>query len=203
MGFLRADLNEIDSGYGKPIVCLKDIFEIKRQLDMCNDFESFFVKTSELKVSLDLEGLKVLKDLMRCYYSKFGVTPMVYLRDCIQADMCLPINRPLREYSEAEMRKEIVENFSKIFPELHFICTEKEVDGVGRIDVFAEDATLRPVIIELKSRNKNPNKQLLGYGATFENPVLIGITEWEFEESKKIAGIEYYSFREIQKKIRS
>lgn len=201
MSFFRVDLNGIDNEYSKPTVYSKDIFEIKNELDVCNDFESFFVKASELKTTLDLEGLKFLRDLMSCYYSKFGVTPVVYLRDCIQADMCLSINRPLREYSEAEMRKEIVANFSKIFPELHFLCTEKKVEGIGRVDIFAEDVTLRPVIIELKTKNKNPNKQLLGYASAFKNPVLIGITEWKFEEDNKLPGIEYYSFKEIQKKI--
>ena len=91
-----------------------------------------------------------------------------------------------------------MDNFDKIFPECDHIQIEKNVKGIGRIDIYTEKNG-RPVIIELKIGRKNPNQQLLAYSAGFENPILIGITEFPLDEEQKISGIEYFSLHELEK----
>lgn len=152
-------------------------------------------------MQFDREELKILIKALRNYYFKYGVETITYLIDSIHAEMTLPCNSvEARKFSESVMRKEILNNFNKIFPDFYNIETEKSVGGIGRIDIYAEKGE-RPVIIELKINKKNPNQQLISYGAAFKNPILIGITELPLDEKQKVSGIKYYSLLELKEEI--
>ena len=182
--------------YKEEKMSVTDICEV---LDQCNDFTQFFIACSEMKVQFDREGLRILIDALRKYYSKYGAESIAYLIDSIHAEMALPCNNVVtRKLSESTMRKRILDNFDKIFPECDHIQIEKNVKGIGRIDIYTEKNG-RTVIIELKIGRKNPNQQLLAYSAGFENPILIGITEFPLDEEQKISGIEYFSLHELEK----
>ena len=171
-------------------------------LARCKNFKEFFIVCSEMKLRFNRMELKMLISALRNFYSIHGVESITYLIDSIHADMVLPCNSEgARKYSEAQMKKEILNNFNKIFPRYKFIETEKIVSGIGRIDIYAEKES-QPVIIELKIDRKNPNQQLIAYSSEFKNPILIGITELPLDEKQKIAGIEYLSLAQCGRKGR-
>lgn len=181
-----------------PTVSAFDIWEV---LDRCEDFTQFFIACSEMKVKFDRDELRVLANALRKYYAKYGCDCMAYLIDSIQAEMTMPCKGVAsRRLSEKVMKKEILNNFNKIFPCFDNVETEKSVNGIGRIDIYAEKDK-RPVIIELKINRKNPNQQLLAYGLAFKNPILIGITEKPIRQEQKIQGIEYYALSELKEEI--
>lgn len=192
------DLIKINYETEQPTVSTRDICEI---LDQCSDFTQFFIACSEMKLKFDREELKILIKALRNYYFKYGVETITYLIDSIHAEMTLPCNSvEARKFSESVMRMEIPNNFNKIFPDFNNIETEKSVGGIGRIDIYAEKGK-RPVIIELKINKKNPNQQLISYGAAFKNPILIGIAELPLDEKQKVSGIKYYSLLELKEEI--
>lgn len=192
------ELLRINYDSEQPTVSVSDIWKV---LDQCNDFTQFFIASSEMKLKFDREELKILIKALRKYYSKYGVESITYLIDSIHAEMALPYNSlEARKFSESAMRKEILNNFGEIFPDFSNVETEKSVNGIGRIDIYAEENG-RPVIIELKINKKNPNQQLLSYGAAFKNPILIGITELPLDEKQRISGIKYYSLSELKEGI--
>jgi len=79
---------------------------------------------------------------------------------------------------EKNMESYLSNNFSKIFPEYEFVKRQYRLQSGGVIDILAKNkADNRPVIIELKIGNKNPQKQLFGYATEFENPILVAVTE--------------------------
>lgn len=192
------ELLKINFDSEKPTVSVSDIWKV---LDQCDDFTQFFIASSEMKLKFDREELRVLIKALRKYYLKYGVDSITYLIDSIHAEMALPCNSvEARKFSESIMRKELLNNFSKIFPSFSNVETEKNVDGIGRIDIYAEENG-KPVIIELKTNKRNPNQQLLSYGSAFKNPILIGITELPLEEKQKVSGIKYYSLSELKEGI--
>lgn len=144
---------------------------------------------------MDRDELKELLKLMDNYYADYTSAAIAYLKDCIQTEMFISCKSKIRQ--EKMMQTEIVNNFNSLFPDYTFICTEKKVEGVGRIDIYALYGE-RPVIIELKVRHKNPNGQLLAYATKFENPILIGITQEPIQEENKISGIKYLIFDELK-----
>lgn len=181
-----------------PTVSARELYE---ELDACENFMDFFIKSSEMKLRFGRENLKMLITVLRKFYSKYGAESIIYLSDSIYAEMALPCNSiEAEKFSESMMKKEILNNFDKIFPQYDCVKTEKCIKGIGRIDIYAEENG-RPVIIELKISNKSPNQQLLAYGANFENPMLIGITELPLEKERKIPGVKYFSLGELRKKI--
>ena len=193
-----SDLIKINYETEQPTVSARDICKI---LDQYSDFTQFFIACSEMKLQFDREELKILIKALRNYYFKYGVETITYLIDSIHAEMTLPCNSvEARKFSESVMRKEILNNFNKIFQAFYNIETEKSVGGIGRIDIYAEKGE-RPVIIELKINKKNPNQQLISYGAAFKNPILIGITELPLDEKQKVSGIKYYSLLELKEEI--
>lgn len=192
------ELLKINYETEQPTVSVSDIL---KTLDQCNGFTQFFIAISKMKVKFDREELKVLIKALRKYYPKYGVESITYLIDSIHAEMALPCKSiEVRKLSESAMRKEILNNFNKIFPGFNNVEIEKSVVGIGRIDIYAEKDE-RPVIIELKINKKNPNQQLLSYGVAFKNPILIGITELPLEEKQKVSGIKYYSLLELKEEI--
>lgn len=81
---------------------------------------------------------------------------------------------------ETLIKENIINNWNKYFPNYIFVKKEYVINWVWRVDIFARDVnTLRPVIIEIKTRNKNPTQQLLAYQYSYyeENPILIWINE--------------------------
>ena len=91
-------------------------------------------------------------------------------------------------------RRTILNHFGILFPELKFLGVEKKT-ARGRIDIYAEDkCSKRPTLFELKVCG-NPTGQLLEYAADFDNPRLIALTRKPIKEASKLAGVEYYSYR--------
>lgn len=178
----------------------KNVYE---ELIQCDEFEEFFICVSKKKVSLNIEELKILKNVVMDFRYKYNIEALIYLCDSITAEMTLPINAkgPIRD-KESKYRERIVKNFNIIFPEYSFVKTEKEITGIGRIDIFAKDkASKRDVIIELKVDGKNPARQLLDYATAFHNPILIGISEREIDEKRRREGISYYTYKQLWSKI--
>lgn len=176
--------------------------ELKEQLDGCRSFTEFFITVCKIKVAADFEDLRRLLSLMDEYIPKYGGDAVVYLKDCIQTEIVLPCkSKEAITQLEKAMQSEIVNNFNTLFPKYTFVCTEKKVGGIGRIDIFALCGK-RPVIIELKVRSKNPAGQLLAYATKFENPILIGITQKPIREENKIDGIKYMLFDELKRGVK-
>lgn len=172
--------------------------ELYEKLNKCNEFKDFYVEVSKLKVSFCIEELRQLQTVVKRFVFKFGSDAIVYLADAIVTEMTLPCkSTEARKENEANMKRQIVNNFNKIFPNYSFVCCEKAVDGIGRIDIYAL-CEQRSVIIELKTGNKNPNSQLIAYGSKFDNPILIGITEQEIDEDRKLNNVTYFTFDELK-----
>lgn len=177
-----------------------DSQEIFRHLDRIHDFEHFFIEASKLKVNANSRSdIRMLKKEISKFCPKFSVEAITYLLDSITTEACIPMNNQTeRNFTEKEYQEMIVRDFKKIFPDYLFLGREVAVDEVGRIDILAQDkATQRDVIIELKVRNHNPNTQLLAYGSKFDNPILIGITEYPIDEKRKMSNATYYTYKDI------
>lgn len=172
--------------------------DLLKVLDSCKNFTEFFIACSELKSALNNADLRILAQAIYEYSEIYGLRTIILLAETLYADLNLPYRSiKARECTEAKMKKEILDNFDKIFPGCDHIEEEKYVKGIGKIDIYAEKNG-RPIIIELKIDRKNPNQQLLSYGSNFDNPILIGITETPFDNGSKIDGIEYYTFSELK-----
>lgn len=173
--------------------------DLKQQLDNCKNFKDFFITVCKIKVSCEFDDLLTLLHLLNAYIPTYGGKAIVYLKDCIQTEMVLPCkSKEAIIQAEKEMQKEIANNFHFVFPKYTFVCIEKKVNGIGRIDIFAL-YDKRPVIIELKTKRRSPNSQLLAYATKFEDPILIGITQEAIAEENKIPGINYLVFDELRK----
>lgn len=82
--------------------------------------------------------------------------------------------------SEKYYQNKIIDNFNniEIFNNYIFIENEKKLNDGDKIDIFAKTKDNdRPIIIELKIKNKSGRKQLRSYATHFENPILINISE--------------------------
>lgn len=192
-------MNELISvNFDTQTVSARELYE---RLSKLNDFKDFFLDVSKMKISMEFEELKILQKVVKSFDYKFGVDAVIYLSDSISTEMVLPFNSlEARKASEKEMKYQIVNNFNSIFPDYTFVCCEKQVGGIGRIDIYALYKD-RSVIIELKTGNKNPNAQLLAYGSKFENPILIGITEQDISDERKVEGITYFTFPELKRGV--
>ena len=192
-------MNELISvNFDTQTVSARELYE---RLSKLNDFKDFFLDVSKMKISMEFEELKILQKVVKSFDYKFGVDAVIYLSDSISTEMVLPFNSlEARKASEKEMKDQIVNNFNSIFPDYTFVCCEKQVGGIGRIDIYALYKD-RSVIIELKTGNKNPNTQLLAYGSKFENPILIGITEQDISDERKVEGITYFTFPELKRGV--
>ena len=159
------------------------------------------MKVSEYKVLLDFDELKVLRDVVKTFAFEYGEDVIVYLADSITTEMVIPCkSKDVRKSIEADMKKQIINNFKQIFPDFEFVASEKEIRRIGRIDIFAM-SNGKAVIIELKAGSKSPNSQLVAYGSKFEKPILIGITQYPIEESRKLDGILYFVFDDLKNGI--
>ena len=195
---LENEIIKINYDGDEPTVSARELYE---SLSKYNDFIDFYVEVSKLKVSFCREELRQLQEAVKMFALKFGSSAIVYLEDSISTEMTLPCkSKEARKDNESNMKIQIVNNFKKIFPDYSFVCCEKAVEGIGRIDIFATYKE-RAVIIELKTGNRNPNSQLIAYGSKFENPILIGITEQEIGEEKKLNNIEYFTFNELKEGV--
>lgn len=173
----------------------------KIALDNCKNFKEFFVQVCEIKISCDYYELKELEKLLDNYLVKYGTSAIIYLKDVVLTERLLPMHKEAIKFKESEMRTQICKNFKEIFPEYHFICTEKAVQGIGRINIFAmHDET--PVLIEVAIKDKYPNARLLAYKEAFNNPILISITEEDLDEMKKIKGIQYFTFEHLKRGVK-
>ena len=113
-------------------------------------------------------------------------------------------NKPHSESSIAE-RDYVKYLFDKMycFHDIDFIQREYEVPGIGKIDILGKQIiTDRPVVIECKLDNKNPNKQLIAYGSHFDNPILIGITEEPIPKKMQLPNINYLTYYEMGIRIK-
>ncbi|MEH1739772.1 hypothetical protein V6948_06220 [Fusobacterium varium] len=189
------ELIKIEERNGEQLVSAKDLHEF---LSIIDNFEDFFIKVSKLKVNFNRTNLKILLNELdnEIYLRKFNVASIVYLKDSIVGEMTLGCKNIINnDFSEKEMKQYVIKNFSRIFPNYHYLGQEIEVKNIGRIDILAKDnLSNKHVIIELKLKNKNPNAQLLAYSRKYDNPILIGITE---EKTKEINGIKYLLFKNL------
>lgn len=191
-------MNQLQVNFDTQTVSARELHE---KLNECNDFKEFFVKVSEYRVLFDYDELRELREAVKKFFVKYGREAVVYLADSISCEMTIPCKSlETRKYEESEIKKQIVNNFNVLFPNFEFISCEKEVPGVGRIDIYAV-CNDRAVIIEIKTGNKNPNAQLLAYGYNFNDPILIGITQRQIGTEKQLKGISYYTFAELKESV--
>ena len=179
----------------EPIVSGRELHEF---LESSKSFKDMFVKVSQLKTHYDRQELITLRSIINkpVFILRYGAEAMAYLGDTITSEMVLPCKSiQERQYAEKKMRVDIIDNWNTVFPLYDFIGSEVNVDGIGRIDILAKTKSRgRPVVIELKSGNKNPNSQLLAYAKGYTNPKLIAITE---KPCSRTQGIDYYLFDDI------
>ncbi len=165
-----------------------------------DNFADFFTKVCEIKLEIDSRDLKKLRNVVKIFNLKFNATAIVYLLDSIDAEMVLPCRNSIKStdnISERDYQNYIVKNFNVLFPNFKFVCIEKKIKDVGRIDIYAKDKiNNRDVVIELKLKSFNPTKQLIAYAYKFKNPILIGITE---EHLPNITNnlIKYMTYEEL------
>jgi len=176
--------------------------ELHEFLEVKDQFEGFYNVVCALKVGLQREDLRILRATVSRFKNKFNAESIIYLCDSITAEMILPCsNIKIKQKSESDYQKQVVSAFEFAFPQYRYLNKEVVVEGIGRIDILAEDeVTKRPVIIELKLGSFNPNKQLIAYGSKFEDPLLIGITENKLDDKMKIAGVLYFTYDELLRK---
>ena len=173
--------------------------ELHEKLDRIKDFQKFFIRVSELKVSFTRDNLKTLGNVVRLFIFRFDHVAITYLADSIDAERALPCkNVTIKQKTEKEYLNEIVLNFGVVFPDFNLIGTEVIVPGIGRIDMLCKHKhNNRDAIIELKMSGKNPNSQLIAYASAYENPILIGITEKPLSEQQAIDSIIYLTISDV------
>jgi hypothetical protein len=189
------------SDKGTRAVSARELYE---RLNSINDFKDFFINVSEIKTDLMRDDLKILREVVDAFDSRFGAAAIVYLVDSITAEMVLPCkNEVLRNLKEKQLQNMILANFKEVFPQYNLVGSEVLVEGIGRIDILAEEkSTKKSVIFELKTGSGNPNKQLIAYSSQFGDPILIGITEIPLNDNMKLNNIAYLVFDEIKKSVK-
>lgn len=159
-----------------------------------DNFEELFLWVSRQKLNSNSKQLKELRRYIKSrFINKFEAT--IYLIDFLDLEIINAYEcENNRENREKQMQEYIIRNFELLFPDFVFVKSEHAIK-TGRIDILAEDKnSKRPVIIELKAKNKNPTLQLLAYSKEFINPILIGISEQEILDTKIDNEIMYYVF---------
>lgn len=189
---IKIDVNE---NY-EQVVSARELLE---SLSDIEDFQEFFIKVSELKVSFGRDNLRTLAGVVRLFVLRFDHVAITYLADNIDAERALPCKAfNVKQKTEKEYLNEIVLKFDTIFPDFKLVGTEVVVPGIGRIDMLCKHRhNNKDVIIELKMSGKNPNTQLVAYGSAYENPILIGITEKPISEQQAIDSIIYLTLEDI------
>ena len=169
-------------------------------LSLCENFEEFFVKVSELRCSLDTTELKTLRKIIYLFLSKYSSAAITYLADNIDVETTLPCRQEiLSKINESQMKTELLNNFTIAFPCYELIDKEVSVKGIGRIDILAKELQRkRPVIIEIKASKMNPNKQLLAYAKGYKNPILIAVTKEAIPIELRLKNIMYYTLEELK-----
>ena len=162
------------------------------------NFEDFFIYINNIKIK-NIYLKEIIEELKRPIYClTFNHIAIVLLRDSLEFENFIT-NKYLienKKLTEKYLKKYILNNFKKIFPNYTFIKSEYIVKNIGKIDILGkENNTNRDVIIELKIDEKNPNKQLIAYSKNFKNPILIGITN--MKEKYYLDFIKYYTLKEI------
>jgi hypothetical protein len=101
-----------------------------------------------------------------------------------------------KDVSENDLASYLLNSICKIE---NIVLSKKEyvIDGIGRIDLYGKTDSGRDVIIECKLRNKNPNRQLLAYAAQFNDPILIGVTEYPIIKKYRLPCINYFTYYEL------
>lgn len=160
-----------------------------------NTFEQLYLYVSKMKVQADISELKKLKEFVRGFYFSDWSEAAVYLNDEIDLEIAYRRQIKLNDgNNEAEMQREIYESFGQLFPDYEKPQTEFSI-STGRVDIFAvEKVTGRPVVIELKIGAKNPTNQLLAYAHSFNNPILIGVTNEKIDTSRMHSKIIYFTY---------
>ena len=175
--------------------------DLHKALSLCKSFEEFFIKVSELKCSLDtIAELRTLRKTVELFLTKYSGDAITYLADSIDVETTLPCRQEISsEINESQMKEELLNNFTNAFPDYALIGVEVSVKGIGRIDVLAKECRCeRPVIIEIKASDMNPNKQLLAYAKGYKNPILIAITKKMFPLERRLKAIAYYTLEELK-----
>lgn len=192
------ELIKIQTNENGQAVSARDLHEA---LSLCKSFEEFFIKVSELKCSLDtIAELRTLRKTVELFLTKYSGDAITYLTDSIDAEKALPFRKEISpEIKESQMKEELLNNFANAFPDYVLIGAEVSIKGIGRIDVLAKEChSERPVIIEIKAGDMNPNKQLLAYAKAYKNPILIAITKNAFLLGHRLRGIAYYTLEELK-----
>jgi len=103
-----------------------------------------------------------------------------------------------RTYSETQYKELLIRNFSTIdqFKIFQFVSKEAKLKHGDRIDILCKEIlSERPVIVELKLGAKSAHKQLRSYAVSFDNPILINISE-KLPPNKR-DDISYYTYDEL------
>src|SRR3712207_231256 len=82
-------------------------------------------------------------------------------------------NYNLSNKPHQQLVNKIINNFNKIFPKYTYITKEKYIGNGFRVDILAKDENNTPVLIEVKTNNESPLKQLNLYKNYFQNPILV------------------------------
>lgn len=171
--------------------------DITNDLCECGSFEEFFIKAYDYIWDLDDDYIDDLIHAIEKFYPVYGYEPLSRIREYAFEHSILYNSRVQRrnKTSESDIQKDIINNFNILFPTYDFVGVEKVLDGIGRIDIYAkEKITNRDVVIELKTNNGNPTKQLIAYGSVFENPILIGINQNGLKDNQMLNDIIYYKY---------
>lgn len=188
-------MTENDVSFGGTIKTEKER-EIFEELYECKNFEELFLAVRNYLYKLDMCHLSDLIHVLEKFYDIYGYELIQSLKEVVYEHCFIYKDKNYKDkVSESDIQKDIIKNFNKLFPSYHFVSSEKNIGGLGRIDILAKDnESGRDVIIELKIDGKNPSQQLAAYGSAFDNPILIGINQEGIKESMRVDNITYYRY---------
>lgn len=134
--------------------------------------------------------IKAICDFLDICFQRTGDEKYFYFKYDILNDYIFLREKEI-EFPEKKIQKYIVENFNNIFENISYIKDSYCINEENYIDILGEEIkTKRPVIIEIKKSNFDPNKQLIRYSKYFDNPILIAISEEPI--NLQLDNIKYY-----------
>lgn len=191
--FKRIELIKISQERKILVNCLKELSSAK-------NFSEVFLIVNKIKLKLGAYGLRILMDIIRIIRfneeEEESALLYIYLADILSLEIMMQCRIEQNVNKESNLRDKIVDNFDNIFSEYNFVKKEFSLKNKFRIDILAKcKKNNRDIIIELKKKNTNPNKQLQKYAKYFSNPKLICISEEEIKCKQN--DIEYLLFKNL------
>lgn len=159
-------------------------------------FEQFYVAVRQIRVRGRHER-DALTKVIKSYYPVFGGAVFCVASE-IEADYILYGLWKSPDSYEPMLKDEVVKNLEVFIDNIIEYKTEKALKDGRRCDIFVQTVNT-PIIIELKTSNTDPKKQLLQYAKDYGSECeLISITTSEIPANKRHPKIKYYTLQQLR-----